>query len=64
MGAWYLLTLGLGGYLSGFSGSLVDSWGFAATFGLMAGLMGAACVVALLLRSPLSRLADRAGVSL
>ena len=64
MGAWYLLTLGLGGYLSGFTGTLVDSWGFAATFGFMAGLMGAACVVALLLRSPLSRLADRAGVSL
>jgi POT family proton-dependent oligopeptide transporter len=64
MGAWYLLTLGLGGYLSGFTGALVDSWGFASTFGFMAGLMGAACVVALLLRTPLSRLAGRAGVSL
>jgi dipeptide/tripeptide permease len=29
MGAWYLLTLGLGGYLSGFTGGLLESIGFA-----------------------------------
>jgi proton-dependent oligopeptide transporter, POT family len=64
MGAWYLLTLGLGGYLSGFSGPLVDSVGFAATFSIIAALMGGACLVALVLRGPLMRLAARAGVAL
>jgi proton-dependent oligopeptide transporter, POT family len=64
MGAWYLLTLGLGGYLSGFTGRPVDAFGFAATFGAVAVIMGAACIVAVLLRGPLSRLAARAGVSL
>jgi POT family proton-dependent oligopeptide transporter len=64
MGAWYLLTLGLGGYLSGFTGSLVDAVGFAATFGAVAVCMGGACLAALLLRAPLSRLAARAGVAL
>jgi proton-dependent oligopeptide transporter, POT family len=64
MGAWYLLTLGLGGYLSGFAGRLIDSVGFAATFAAVAVVMGAACVVALVLRGPLSRLAARAGVAL
>ena len=64
MGAWYLLTLGLGGYLSGFTGGLLESIGFAGAFSTVAAIMGAACVVALLLRGPLSRLADRAGVSL
>ncbi len=64
MGAWYLLTLGLGGYLSGFTGGLLESVGFAGAFSTVAAIMGAACVVALLLRSPLLRLAARAGVSL
>jgi len=64
MGGWYLLTLGLGGYLSGFTGQLVDSVGFAATFGIVAGLMAGACIVAVLLRGPLSKLAARAGVTL
>lgn len=64
MGAWYLLTLGLGGYLSGLTGRLIDSAGFAATFGTVAVVMGAACVVAMLLRKPLSRLAGRADVTL
>jgi POT family proton-dependent oligopeptide transporter len=64
MGAWYLLTLGLGGYLSGFTGQLVDAVGFAATFGIVAALMAGACIVAVLLRGPLSRLAARAGVTL
>jgi POT family proton-dependent oligopeptide transporter len=64
MGAWYLLTLGLGGYLSAFTGRLIDSAGFAAAFGTVAGLMGAVCVIAVLLRGPLARLAGRARVTL
>jgi POT family proton-dependent oligopeptide transporter len=64
MGAWYLLTLGLGGYLSGLSGRLIDSLGFANTFGIIALCMGAACVTAMLVRAPLARLAVRAGVTL
>lgn len=64
MGAWYLLTLGLGGYLSGFAGRLVDSVGFPNTFGALAGCMGGACLVAILLRDLLARLATRAGVEL
>lgn len=64
MGAWYLLTLGLGGYLSGFTGGLLESVGFAGAFAEVAAIMGAACVMALLLRSPLLRLAARASVSL
>jgi len=64
MGAWYLLTLGLGGYLSAFTGPMIDSLGFAAAFGAVAAIMGAICVIAVLLRTPLSRLAERAGVTL
>jgi POT family proton-dependent oligopeptide transporter len=64
MGAWYLMTLGLGGYLSGFTGGLLESIGFAGAFGTVAAMMGAACVIAFLLRGPLLRLAARANVSL
>ena len=64
MGAWYLLTLGLGGYLSAFTGPLIDSAGFAAAFGTVAVIMGAVFIIAVLLRTPLSRLARRAGVTL
>ncbi len=64
MGAWYLLTLGLGGYLSGFSGGMVDDLGFTVTFARIAVAMGGACVLALLLRRPLRALAARAHVSL
>jgi proton-dependent oligopeptide transporter, POT family len=64
MGAWYLLTLGLGGYLSAFTGPLIDSAGFAAAFGTVAVIMGVAFIIAVLLRAPLSRLAQRAGVAL
>jgi proton-dependent oligopeptide transporter, POT family len=64
MGAWYLLTLGLGGYLSGFTGGLLETMGFAGAFGRVAAIMGAACVIALLLRASLLRLAARANVSL
>lgn len=64
MGAWYLMTLGLGGYLSGFTGSLLESIGFAGAFATLTALMGAACLTALVLRGPLLRLAARANVSL
>jgi POT family proton-dependent oligopeptide transporter len=64
MGAWYLMTLGLGGYLSGFTGGLLESVGFAGAFSTVAAIMGAACVIALVLRAPLLRLAARANVSL
>jgi dipeptide/tripeptide permease len=64
MGAWYLLTLGLGGYVSGFTGRMVDVFGFAPTFASIAVVMGGACIVALLLRGPMARLAVRAGVTL
>jgi proton-dependent oligopeptide transporter, POT family len=64
MGFWYLLTLGLGGYLSGFAGRLVDAFGFATAFLSVAGLTGAACIFAICLRAPLARLAARAGISL
>jgi POT family proton-dependent oligopeptide transporter len=64
MGAWYLLTLGLGGYLSGFSGGMVDAAGFAVTFGRIAVAMGLAAILALLLRRPLRALASRARVAL
>ena len=64
MGFWYLLTLGLGGYLSGFAGRLVESFGFATAFLSIAGFTGAVFVLATLLRAPLSQLAARAGVSL
>jgi hypothetical protein len=64
MGFWYLLTLGLGGYLSGFTGRLVDSFGFATAFLTITGFTGAVLVLTIFVRAPLSRLAARAGVSL
>lgn len=64
MGAWYLLTLGLGGYLSGFAGILVDTQGFARTFAAVGAAMAATTVAALLLRRPLLRMAARAGVDM
>jgi POT family proton-dependent oligopeptide transporter len=64
MGAWYLLTLGLGGYLSGFTGRLVDAYGFAATFAGVTAVMALGCVSAWVMHRPLARLAARAGVAL
>jgi dipeptide/tripeptide permease len=64
MGAWYLLTLGLGGYLSGSTGGLLETMGFPGAFGTVAAIMGVACIIALLLRGSLLRLAARANVSL
>jgi len=64
MGAWYLLTLGLGGYLSGVTGQWVDSIGYSATFGGVAATMAFFAIVALLFRGALLRLATRAGVAL
>jgi hypothetical protein len=59
-----LLTLGLGGCLSGFTGRLVDSFGFATAFLSIAAFTAAVFVLAIFLRAPLARLAARAGVSL
>ncbi len=64
MGAWYLLTLGLGGYLSGVTGRWVDSIGFTDTFGGIAVAMALGAAAALGLRATLVRLASRANVSL
>ncbi|HTY49239.1 MAG TPA: AMP-binding protein [Steroidobacteraceae bacterium] len=64
MGAWYLLTLGLGGYLSGVTGRWVDSIGYTATFAGIAAVMGGGAAAALALRGLLVRLAARANVSL
>ncbi len=64
MGAWYLLTLGLGGYLSGFTGRMVDAFGFTTTFAAVTIAMGAACLLAAGIRLPMARLAARARVSL
>jgi proton-dependent oligopeptide transporter, POT family len=64
MGAWYLLTLGLGGYLSGVTGRWVDSAGFTATFAGITAVLMLGVAAALVLRSPLIRLAARANVSL
>src|SRR5581483_4505678 len=50
MGAWYLLTLGLGGYLSGVTGKWVDTVGFTATFGIIAIVMGVGAAAALVMR--------------
>jgi POT family proton-dependent oligopeptide transporter len=64
MGAWYLLTLGLGGYLSGLTGHLVDVFGFATTFAAITGIMAVGCAVAVAARRPMARLAARAHVTL
>jgi POT family proton-dependent oligopeptide transporter len=64
MGAWYLLTLGLGGYLSGFTGGMVDVFGFVTTFAAVTVAMAAACLVAAGIRGPMARLAGRARVTL
>jgi POT family proton-dependent oligopeptide transporter len=63
MGAWYLLTLGLGGYLAGFSGRAIDAFGYAATFGGIAVTMALMAAAGVALRGRLLRLAARAGVS-
>jgi len=64
MGAWYLLTLGLGGYLSGVTGKWVDPIGFTATFGCIAATMAFGAAAAIALRVPLGRMAARANVPL
>ena len=64
MGAWYFLTLGLGGYLSGFSGEAIDRFGYPATFGAIAIAMAVAAVVGVMLHGPLTRMAARAEVEI
>jgi proton-dependent oligopeptide transporter, POT family len=63
MGAWYLLTLGLGGYLAGFSGRAIDAFGYAMTFGGIAAAMALMAAAGVALRGRLLGLAARAGVS-
>jgi len=64
MGAWYLVTLGLGGYLSGLTGHMVDVFGFAPTFATITVIMGLGCCVAVAVRRPMARLATLARVTL
>jgi POT family proton-dependent oligopeptide transporter len=64
MGAWYLLTLGAGGWLAGRTGGVLAAGGFARTFLGLAVLLGAAALLALLSRRALHRLAERAAVAL
>ena len=64
MGLWYMLTLGLGGYFSGFAGHVVTALGFADTFGVVALAMGAAALGTLSLRRTIFRMAGRAGIGL
>lgn len=64
MGAWYLLTLGMGGYLSGFSGRSVERLGYGETFIGIASIMALFALGSLLARRPLIRLAARAEVTL
>jgi POT family proton-dependent oligopeptide transporter len=64
MGAWYLLTLGVGGYLSGTTGRLVERLGYRGTFVTLAVVMGVFALASLLARRPLIRLAGRADVTL
>ncbi len=64
MGAWYFMTLGVGGYLSGFTGLWVESLGFAGTFIAVGAVMAGSAVAGLLARGTLIRLATQAGVTL
>jgi POT family proton-dependent oligopeptide transporter len=64
MGAWYLLTLGIGGYVSGFSGRAIDAHGYAATFAGIAVAMAVAAAAGLLLHAPLKRWAAESNVSI
>jgi len=64
MGAWYLLTLGLGGYFSGLAGGAIDRFGYAATFAVIAIAMAIAAAAGVLLHAPLKRMAARAEVEI
>jgi len=64
MGAWYFMTLGLGGYLAGVPGGWLASLGYGGTFLTIAAITGSAAILCLLLRGWYIRLASRAGVTL
>ncbi len=64
MGAWYAMTIGLGGYLSGFTGGWLEPLGYGGTFLAVAGITAVATLVTLALRGWLSRRAAHAGVTL
>jgi POT family proton-dependent oligopeptide transporter len=64
MGAWYLLTLGLGGYFSGVVGRQVDGLGYAKIFLAIGLSLGLLTLIAILARSTLKNLAAEADVVL
>jgi POT family proton-dependent oligopeptide transporter len=64
MGAWYFMTLGLGGYLSGVTGKWVELLGYGNTFLALALAFGIFAVLSLITRSRLRRLASRVDVIL
>ncbi|MSQ97764.1 MAG: hypothetical protein EXR85_00475 [Xanthomonadales bacterium] len=64
MGAWYFMTLGLGGYLAGVPGGWLVTLGFGGTFLVIAAIAAIVAVLCLSLRGPLKRLANRAEVTL
>jgi POT family proton-dependent oligopeptide transporter len=64
VGAWYLLTLGAGGYLAGLAGQLTDGMTPAGRFTTLAAVMAVGAVGTLALRPVLARLARTAGTSL
>jgi POT family proton-dependent oligopeptide transporter len=64
MGGWYLLTLGLGGYLSGVVGGWVDTLDYGPAFLLIGVLITLVALIGIAIRPALLRLARRIGVSL
>lgn len=64
MGAWYLMTLGLGGYLAGAAGRGVEALGYAATFRILGLFFALVAAGAYLARAPLKSYAARSGVAL
>jgi POT family proton-dependent oligopeptide transporter len=64
MGAWYLITLGAGGYLAGLAGWGVECTGYSGTFLLIGCLMSLFAVAGLIMRPAVRRLAASTGVAL
>ena len=64
MGAFYASTLGLGAYLAGWFGRFAQSWGEGRYFLLLGVVTAGAAVVALLIGTPLRRLAASSGAAL
>jgi proton-dependent oligopeptide transporter, POT family len=64
MGAFYASTLGLGAYLAGWIGRFAQSWGEGRYFVLLGLVTAVAGIVALLIATPLRRLAASSGAAL